>query len=98
MVKSRLYDGDAKAAWTIHRIVRDFECVQSYMSIFTHHISQTIYGVSAVDIDKFPHNPLDTKYDQARGDLLKSKTFDLQLSTVRFGAQKGKWPIATPTH
>ena len=24
MVKSRLYDGDTKAAWTIHRMVRDF--------------------------------------------------------------------------
>ena len=79
MVKSRLYDGDAKAAWTIHRIVRDFlSAFSPICPFFTHHISQTIYGVSAVDIDKFPHNPLDTKYDQARGDLLKSKTFDLQ--------------------
>ena len=79
MVKSRLYDGDAKAAWTIHRIVRDFlSAFSPICPFFTHHISQTIYGVSAVDIDKFPHNPLDTKYDQARGDLLKSKTYDLQ--------------------
>ena len=79
MVKSRLYDGDAKAAWTIHRIVRDFlSAFSPICPFFTHHISQTIYGISAVDIDKFPHNPLDTKYDQARGDLLKSKTFDLQ--------------------
>ena len=79
MVKSRLYDGDTKAAWTIHRIVRDFlSAFSPICPFFTHHISQTIYGVSAVDIDKFPHNPLDTKYDQARGDLLKSKTFDLQ--------------------
>ena len=79
MVKSRLYDGDAKAAWTIHRIVRDFlSAFSPICPFFTHHISQTIYGVSAVDIDKFPHNPLDTKYDQVRGDLLKSKTFDLQ--------------------
>ena len=79
MVKSRLYDGDAKAAWTIHRIVRDFlSAFSPICPFFTHHISQTIYGVSAVDIDKFPHNPLDAKYDQARGDLLKSKTFDLQ--------------------
>ena len=79
MVKSRLYDGDAKAAWTIHRIVRDFlSAFSPICPFFTHHISQTIYGISAVDIDKFPPNPLDTKYDQARGDLLKSKTFDLQ--------------------
>lgn len=79
MVKSRLYNGDTKAAWTIHRIVRDFlSAFSPICPFFTHHISQTIYGVSAVDIDKFPHNPLDTKYDQARGDLLKSKTFDLQ--------------------
>ena len=79
MVKSRLYDGDAKAAWTIHRIVRDFlSAFSPICPFFTHHISQTIYGVSAVDVDEFPHNPLGTKYDIERGDLLKSKTFDLQ--------------------
>ena len=49
MVKSRLYDGDASAAWTIHRIVRDFMTAFSPICpFFTHHISSTIYGQSAV--------------------------------------------------
>jgi valyl-tRNA synthetase len=79
MVKSRLYDGDGKAAWTIHRMVRDFMSAFSPICpFFTHHISQTIYGTSAVDIDEFPDNPFSGNFDQARSDFLKSKTFDLQ--------------------
>ena len=79
MVKSRLYDGDTKAAWTIHRMVRDFMSAFSPICpFFTHHISQTIYGFSAVDIDGFPTNPFTTKYDPERGEYLTSKTFDLQ--------------------
>tara|TARA_B100000614_G_scaffold255725_1_gene273183 strand:+ start:512 stop:3001 length:2490 start_codon:yes stop_codon:yes gene_type:complete len=79
MVKSRLYDGDTKAAWTIHRMVRDFMSAFSPICpFFTHHISQTIYGFSAVDIDGFPTNPFSTKYDPERGEYLTSKTFDLQ--------------------
>ena len=79
MVKSRLYDGDAKAAWTIHRMVRDFMSAFSPICpFFTHHISQTIYGISAVDVDEFPNNPFSDNYDQSRGEFLKSKTFDLQ--------------------
>ena len=79
MVKSRLYDGDEKAAWTIHRMVRDFMSAFSPICpFFTHHISQTIYGTSAVDIDEFPDNPFNGNFDQSRSDFLKSKTFDLQ--------------------
>jgi valyl-tRNA synthetase len=79
MVKSRLYDGDVKAAWTIHRIVRDFMSAFSPICpFFTHHISQTIYGVSAVDVDEFPNNPFAANFDQTRSDYLKSKSFDLQ--------------------
>ena len=79
MVKSRLYDGDGKAAWTIHRMVRDFMSAFSPICpFFTHHISQTIYGTSAVDIDEFPDNPFSGNFDQSRSDFLKSKTFDLQ--------------------
>ena len=79
MVKSRLYDGDVKAAWTIHRIVRDFMSAFSPICpFFTHHISQTIYGVSAVDVDEFPNNPFAVNFDQTRSDYLKSKSFDLQ--------------------
>ena len=79
MVKSRLYDGDTKAAWTIHRMVRDFMSAFSPICpFFTHHISQTIYGISAVDVDEFPSNPFSDNYDHSRGEFLKSKTFDLQ--------------------
>ena len=52
MVKSRLYDEDKVAAWTLHRIVRDFMSVFSPICpFFTHNISTTIYGYSAVDVD-----------------------------------------------
>ena len=58
MVKSRLYDGDTSAAWTLHRIVRDFMSAFSPVCpFFTHHISSTVYGVSAVDVDAFPAQP-----------------------------------------
>ena len=55
MVKSRLYDDDVAAAWTLHRVVRDFMAAFSPVCpFFTHHISQTVYGASAVDVDRFP--------------------------------------------
>ena len=79
MVKSRLYDGDVKAAWTIHRIVRDFlSAFSPICPFFTHHISTTIYGTSAVDIDEFPDNILGQHFDQQRSELLMSKSNALQ--------------------
>ena len=55
MVKSRLYDDDTAAAWTLHRVVRDFMAAFSPVCpFFTHHISQTVYGNSSVDVDAFP--------------------------------------------
>ena len=55
MSKSRLYDDDEMAAWTIHRIVRDFMAAFSPVCpFFTHHISNTLYDSSAVDIRQFP--------------------------------------------
>ena len=59
MVKSRLYDEDKAAAWTLHRMVRDFMSAFSPVCpFFTHHISSTVYGSSAVDVDVFPEPPL----------------------------------------
>ena len=79
MVKSRLYDGDINAAWTIHRIVRDFMSAFSPICpFFTHHISSTIYGQSAVDVDSFPGNPFGKQYDENRNDYLRSITNELQ--------------------
>ena len=59
MVKSRLYDGDQAASWTLHRMVRDFMAAFSPVCpFFTHHISSTVYGISSVDVDTFPNHPL----------------------------------------
>jgi len=59
MVKSRLYDDDKAAAWTLHRIVRDFMSAFSPVCpFFTHHVSATVYGASAVEVDAFPSPPL----------------------------------------
>ena len=55
MVKSRLYDDDMAASWTLHRIVRDFmTALTPVCPFFTHHISETLYGRSAVEVDSFP--------------------------------------------
>ena len=55
MSKSRLYDDDVNAAWTIHRIVRDLMAALSPVCpFFTHHISESLYGISAVDVREFP--------------------------------------------
>ena len=60
MVKSRLYDDDSAAAWTLHRIVRDFMSAFSPVCpFFSHHISSTVYGNSAVDVDAFPSQALE---------------------------------------
>ena len=55
MVKSRLYDGDEAAAWTLHRIVRDILISLSPICpFFTHYLSTTLYGTSSVDAREFP--------------------------------------------
>jgi len=55
MAKSRLYADDVGAAWTIHRIVRDLMSAFSPVCpFFSHHISTTLYGNSAVDVRSFP--------------------------------------------
>ncbi|MBT5592524.1 MAG: class I tRNA ligase family protein, partial [Euryarchaeota archaeon] len=55
MAKTRLYDGDTHAAWTIHTILNDFLAAFSPVCpFFCHHISMTLYGESSVDVDQFP--------------------------------------------
>ena len=55
MVKSRLYDGDEAAAWTLHRIVRDLlDAFAPICPFFSHYLSSTLYNRSAVEADKFP--------------------------------------------
>ena len=80
MVKSRLYDEDKTAAWTLHRIVRDFMSAFSPICpFFTHHISTTLYGISAVDVDSFPEifvDELGTNSDE--GEKLRNLSIELQ--------------------
>ena len=55
MVKSRLYDGDEVASWTLHRIVRDIlTSLSPICPFFTHYLSTTLYGQSSVDVREFP--------------------------------------------
>jgi len=55
MSKSRLYDGDESAEWTLHRIVRDLMTAFSPICpFFTHYLSTEIYGLSSVDVREFP--------------------------------------------
>jgi len=59
MAKTRLYNEDASATWTLHRIFRDFLSILSPVCpFFTHHLSTTLYEKSAVDIDVFPESPI----------------------------------------
>ncbi len=80
MVKSRLYDEDNAAAWTLHRIVRDFMSAFSPICpFFTHHISSTIYGSSAVDVDIFPESFIsELDFDSKQGNQLRSLSIDIQ--------------------
>ena len=59
MSKTRLYNSDASATWTLHRIFRDLMSILSPICpFFTHHLSTTLYGQSAVDADQFPESPM----------------------------------------
>ena len=59
MAKTRLYNGDASATWTLHRVFRDLLSILSPICpFFTHHLSTTLYEKSAVDVDTFPEIPM----------------------------------------
>jgi valyl-tRNA synthetase len=60
MVKTRLYDGDESAAWTLHRMFRDLmDGFSPICPFFCHYLSSTLYDRSAVIADSFPSIPLD---------------------------------------
>ena len=63
MAKTRLYNKDQAATWTLHRIFRDLMSILAPICpFFTHHLSTTLYDKSAVDVDTFPEYPIsDTK-------------------------------------
>jgi|TARA_B110000196_G_scaffold56079_1_gene46437 valyl-tRNA synthetase len=59
MAKTRLYNEDTSATWTLHRIFRDLLSILSPVCpFFTHHLSTTLYEKSAVDVDAFPELPI----------------------------------------
>jgi len=59
MAKTRLYNDDTGAAWTVHRIVRDLLTMFSPICPFLcHHLSSTLYEESAVDVRNFPSLPI----------------------------------------
>ena len=73
--KSRLYDDDANAAWTIHRIVRDLLTMFSPICpFFSHHLSTTLYGASAVDVRDFPAIPVAALGQTDEGERLRGLT------------------------
>lgn len=80
MVKSRLYDEDTNAAWTLHRVVRDFmSAFTPVCPFFTHHISSTIYEASAVDVDAFPEQAHpEVAMGTEKGDALRALSSTLQ--------------------
>jgi valyl-tRNA synthetase len=58
MSKSRLYDGDDSAAWTLHRVVRDLlSALSPICPFFSHYLSTILYDSSAVDVRSFPRLP-----------------------------------------
>jgi valyl-tRNA synthetase len=87
MAKTRLYDGDSAAAWTIHRIVRDLLTMFSPICpFFSHHLSTTLYGVSAVDVREFPASPDPSLVDSEEGGRLRGLTAAL----VEFNSETWK--------
>ena len=59
MAKTRLYNDDASATWTLHRIFRDLLSILSPICpFFTHHLSTTLYEKSSVEVDVFPESPI----------------------------------------
>ncbi|SVA17806.1 uncharacterized protein METZ01_LOCUS70660 [marine metagenome] len=66
MTKSRLYEGDEGATWTLHRVVRDLLCAFTPICpFFTHYLSSTLYGKSSVDVRSFPRLPSNAMGKQA---------------------------------
>ena len=80
MTKSRLYDGDEAAAWTLHRIVRDvLTSLSPICPFFTHYLSTTLYANSSVDVREFP-------------DIIASKSESLNLTNhvIEFNSEVWK--------
>ncbi|MEE2747582.1 MAG: class I tRNA ligase family protein [Candidatus Thermoplasmatota archaeon] len=90
MAKGRLYDGDSNAAWTIHRIVKDLLTIFSPICpFFTHHLSDTLYGQSAVDIRSYPESRLANDNDADRLRKLTASLCEFNSETWRAKKDNG---------
>jgi valyl-tRNA synthetase len=91
--KSRLYDEDSNAAWTIHKIVRDLLTMFSPICpFFSHHLSTTLYGTSAVDVRDFPAVPVGALAATDEGERLRGLTaqiLDFNADTWRAKNEAG---------
>ena len=84
MAKGRLYEDDLNAAWTIHRIVKDLLTIFSPVCpFFTHHLSETLYGESAVDIRAYPQSKIENNEDAERLRKLTNALCDFNSETWR---------------
>ena len=84
MAKGRLYEDDQNAAWTIHRIVKDLLTIFSPICpFFTHHLSETLYGQSSVDVRKFPSSSIPDDENAERLRNLTSALCEFNSETWR---------------
>ncbi len=90
MSKSRLYDGDHGATWTIHRIVRDLLISFSPVCpFFTDYLSTTLYGDSAVDATSFPLQVISSEIDTDSYLQLTDLLIDFNSSTWKIKKEQG---------
>ena len=76
MSKTRLYDGNESAKWTLHRVVRDLmSAFTPICPFFTHYLSTILYDSSAVDVKSFPLVPRSCGSDQF--DAMRGRTDSL---------------------
>ena len=90
MSKSRLYDGDHGATWTIHRIVRDLLISFSPVCpFFTDYLSTTLYGDSAVDATSYPLQVISSEIDTDAYLQLTDLLIDFNSSTWKIKKEQG---------
>jgi len=90
MAKGRLYDDDENAGWTIHRIVRDLLTIFSPVCpFFTHHLSSTLYAVSAVDVREYPASAVENDAEASRMRGLTAALCDFNSETWKTKKEQG---------
>ena len=90
MAKGRLYEDDSNSAWTIHRIVKDLLTIFSPICpFFTHHLSETLYGESAVDVRSYPQSLIVNGEEAARLRKLTGSLCEFNSETWRAKKDQG---------